>query len=204
MRTRAVLLLGEVILRCYNGFDFRASLGASVTGMQRRAGLLLWEVLQWLRLPGKPEGQCEWLTSTNMYHDLCNIAANIGDLAMLQWMRRPKPEGQCDWDAPTCCAAARRGDLEMLQWLRLPGKPGGQCDWDAETCRLAALGGHLEVLQWLRSVEDPCPWSASRCKAVLDGCLDFDTNTNAADTVTWIDSQVEAGVESDDGESDDD
>jgi hypothetical protein len=100
------------------------------------------DVLKWLRLPDKPEGQCRWGGNT------CSAAAQGGHLDVLQWLRLPdKPEGQCDWNARTCHAAAEGSRLDVLKWLRLPDKPEGQCDWNARRCHAAARGGHLDVLQ---------------------------------------------------------
>ena len=54
-------------------------------------------MLKWLRLPDKPEGQCEWDAAT------CSAAAGGGHLDVLKWLRLPdKPEGQCPWDKVTC------------------------------------------------------------------------------------------------------
>jgi hypothetical protein len=166
------------------------------------------KVLQWLRLPGKPEGQCPWDAMT------CANAAEGGHLEVLQWLRRPnKPEGQCPWNQWTCayaakgaqldvlkwlrrpdkpegqCAcsagactfAAESGHLHVLQWLRQPDKPEGQCDWNAGACWAAAKNNHLKVLTWLRTGTDPCPWMKSSC---LRAC-------GSDDVRAWIQSQDE-------------
>ena len=77
----------------------------------------------------------------------CVMAAENGQLAVLQWAR----EMDCEWDAGTCGMAARGGHLAVLQWARANG-----CAWNSGTCIRAAQGGHLQVLQWARS--NSCPW----------------------------------------------
>ena len=59
-----------------------------------KAGYL--DVLQWLRFPGKPEGQCEWGRST------CKYAAEEGHLEVLKWLRR-LPKGRVALTNSTYC-----------------------------------------------------------------------------------------------------
>jgi hypothetical protein len=70
-------------------------------------------VLKWLRLPDKPEGQCEWHKYT------CQAAAEGGHVDVLKWLRLPdKPEGQCEWDEDTCMAAAGGGNAPSIRaWI---------------------------------------------------------------------------------------
>jgi hypothetical protein len=78
-------------------------------------------------------------------------AAEGGQLAVLQWLRRQEPP--CPWDEMTCTAAAEGGQLAVLQWLWGQDPP---CPWIAKTCYAAAEHGHLQVLQWARA--RGCPW----------------------------------------------
>ena len=79
--------------------------------------------------------------------DVCAVAAEVGNLDVLKWLR----ENECPWDRWTCAYAAEHGHLEMLKWAR-----ENDCPWDEATCAFAADSGHLETLKWAR--ENGCPW----------------------------------------------
>ena len=93
------------------------------------------------------ERYCDTVVQDARRSSLCNSAAKLGSLKLLQWARA----NGCLWDTTTCTAAARGGHLEVLQWARANG-----CPWDSWTCAEAARGGHLEVLQWARA--NGCNW----------------------------------------------
>lgn len=82
--------------------------------------------------------------------DACNIAAERGDLVLLQLVRAKG----CPWNETTCACAAKGGNLEVLKWLRAEG-----CPWDELTCIEAVEAGHLNVLEWAR--ENGAPWNLS-------------------------------------------
>eukprot|EP00611_Tribonema_gayanum_P001212 TRINITY_DN108_c1_g1_i2.p2 TRINITY_DN108_c1_g1~~TRINITY_DN108_c1_g1_i2.p2 ORF type:complete len:234 (+),score=41.14 TRINITY_DN108_c1_g1_i2:154-855(+) len=73
--------------------------------------------------------------------DYATIAAEKGDLQLLQWLRQNGIIFS-NSDKEVCSSAAAGGHLEVLQWLRRTG-----CGWNADTCAAAAAAGHLEVLQ---------------------------------------------------------
>lgn len=54
--------------------------------------------------------------------DVCLIAAERGDLPMLQYAH----EQGCPWSRKVCRAAARRGDLQMLKYAHEQGLQVGQ------------------------------------------------------------------------------
>src|SRR4051812_9223257 len=83
---------------------------------------------------------------------LCNFAAKIGSLSLLQWARTH----DCGWNEATCWNAAFGGHLAVLQWVRQNG-----CPCNENTCAAAAGGGHLVVLQWAR--QNGCPWDELTC-----------------------------------------
>lgn len=44
------------------------------------------------------------------------------------------------------------------------------CAFDETTCKAAASAGQLDTLRWLRSLQPaPCPWNASTCEAAAAG-----------------------------------
>ena len=118
-------------------------------------------------------------------------AANMGDQAMLQWLRSQEPP--VPWNELVCAKAAEHGNISMLRWLRGQNLPcprdvtaiaaaassdvktlqwlRGQhppCPWDASSCVAAARAGKLESLIWLRAQDPPCPWSIAIWEAAAD------------------------------------
>ena len=126
------------------------------------------EVLQWLR---RQEPPCPWSANTDyqaaQYRQLaclqwahdngcprageytCEVAAQNGHLAVLQWVRAQDPP--YPWTSRVCTEAAKGGHLEVLQWARAQDPP---CPWNF-TAIQAATNGHDEVAQWLR--DNGCP-----------------------------------------------
>jgi hypothetical protein len=100
-----------------------------------------------------PVLKCLHLDGPRAAH-ICAVAASIGALATLQWLR----SWGTPWDDRTCSGAARGGHLAVLQWARSEG-----CDWSSATCSQAALGGHLSILQWAR--ENGCAWGTDTCSS---------------------------------------
>jgi hypothetical protein len=87
----------------------------------------------------------------------CAIAAETGNLAMLQWLRGLNPP--IDWgvQARVCRMAVMSGNVAMIAWLRTQNPP---CEWETSMlCRFAAIKGHLDMLKWLRARQPPCEWS---------------------------------------------
>ena len=75
------------------------------------------------------------ILSSRFRSKICRIAARVGNLSALQWVRNPvTPNGRsedllsCPWDTPVCSEAAAGGHLELLQWARSQG-----CPWDRMT-----------------------------------------------------------------------
>ena len=79
----------------------------------------------------------------------CQLAAQGGNLEVLQWAREQTPP--CPWNVSTCKYAAQGGHLELLQWAHNHG-----CPWDEDTFVHAAIHGHIGVIQW--AFERGCPW----------------------------------------------
>jgi hypothetical protein len=100
-----------------------------------------------------PVLKCLHLDGPRAAH-ICSVAASIGALATLQWLR----SWGIPWDGRTCSGAARGGHLAVLQWARSQG-----CEWSSATCSQAALGGHLSILQWAR--ENGCAWGTDTCSS---------------------------------------
>jgi hypothetical protein len=82
---------------------------------------------------------------------LCFLAAENGDIPMLQWLRQT---GACgaECDSRACWAAARSGHLATLKWLREQDPP---CQWCCATTYHAALRGDIAMLQW--AIKQGCP-----------------------------------------------
>jgi hypothetical protein len=74
----------------------------------------------------------------------CYMAANVGDLPLLQWIR----DRGCPWDPGVLYSAALGGRLDVLQWARAEG-----CDWPGA---LHVQLGETEMIQWLVRESD-CP-----------------------------------------------
>ena len=94
------------------------------------------------------------------YEDMFSLAAEGGNLEMLQWARA----NGCPLDSSDpimCRLAAESENLDMLQWVRANG-----CVWGEATCARAAQGGYLEVLKWAH--ENGCPWSDRTCMAAAE------------------------------------
>lgn len=71
----------------------------------------------------------------------CNIAAEEGQLELLQWLH----EKGFEWDAETCSRAARRGQWHVLRYLLKEG-----CPCNSDTLYFAACkDGSVEMLQQL-------------------------------------------------------
>ena len=60
-------------------------------------------------------------------HGLCDHAAGVGDLRLLQWAR----EHGCPWNEDTCEAAARGGQLACLTYVHEHGCPWTAWTWSA-------------------------------------------------------------------------
>ncbi|KAJ0410734.1 hypothetical protein ATCC90586_006837 [Pythium insidiosum] len=71
------------------------------------------------------------------------VAAENGDLEMLQWLERRVP---WPWDAPVVEVAAGSGNVKLMQWLQTRSS-GVECTSSAMDN--AAGGGHLAAVQWL-------------------------------------------------------
>ena len=79
-------------------------------------------MLQWLRLPGKPEGQCDWHANT------CVAAAEGGHLEMLKWLR--SGDDPCPWSLSMCKEVAITA--EIVVWIESQAKAGVESDCDDE------------------------------------------------------------------------
>ena len=101
------------------------------------------DVLEWIHT----ERSAQYLRIA-MGTILCNVAAQVGRLDVLQFARAIG----CPWNTSTCEYAAEGGHLELLRWAR-----ANDCPWNLYTCVLAAKGGHLEVLQSVRA--NGCQWN---------------------------------------------
>jgi len=102
------------------------------------------EVVEWLKQNATPPRD---------YSGVLYVAAEAGDLALLQWLWL-KP--QCLTflgNRMLCVYAARGGQIPVLQWARQQG-----CAWDESVSGWAAYAGQTETLQWLRAQSPPCPW----------------------------------------------
>lgn len=76
---------------------------------------------------------------------MCDLAAEAGDLELLQWARtRNYP-----WGPKTCALLASGGHLKALQWCRENG-----CPWDKSTLEEADMD-HDHVVEW--AVANGCP-----------------------------------------------
>ena len=109
------------------------------------------------------------ILSSQFRTKICRIAARVGNLSALQWVRNPvTPKGRseelksCPWDTLVCSEAAAGGLLELLQWARSEG-----CPWDSITCSNATRAGHLQIFQWARSLD--CPWDIYTCFSAAIG-----------------------------------
>jgi hypothetical protein len=141
----------------------------------------------------------------------CHAAAEVGDLAMLKWLR----EQGCAWrlergfaNNSLASTAASSGSIELLQWLREQGVEIGtdalisaaakgrlplcqhlraeQVQWSEAVSTAAAAGGHYSTLRWL--LDSGCPCDVHRlCCAAAAGCC--------MDTLTYVVQQHEPGAE---------
>jgi hypothetical protein len=124
----------------------------------------------------------------NRQETLCKLAAQQGNLAVLQYLRSV----HCQWDDRTFLMAAWNGDLQVLQWIHdnnCPHNPTNSTlldtgspdiyqwfhqlgsEWDAWICSCAARIGHLEMLKWAR--QNDFPWNEQTCLlAAGNGYLD--------------------------------
>uniref|UniRef100_A0A061R459 F-box domain-containing protein n=1 Tax=Tetraselmis sp. GSL018 TaxID=582737 RepID=A0A061R459_9CHLO len=160
------------------GCPWNARLAASLATLGGAAAI---RMLRWAREENMPP--CPWDS------EVCNIAAEAGDIELLSWAY----ENGCPWGPDTAIAAARKGQLETLKWLRQHGcpwsdsaAPAGQraaagghlavLQWlttegftcDKNTAATAAAGGHLEVLKWLRNSLN-CEWGKETTVAAARG-----------------------------------
>jgi hypothetical protein len=85
--------------------------------------------------------------------ETCALAAETGDLGLLQWLRA----NGCPWDSDTIYRAARQGYADVVKWARARGHL-----WNERACVEAARHGRLGTLRWLR--HQGCPWGATVCK----------------------------------------
>lgn len=82
-------------------------------------------------------------------------AAQVGQLAVIQWLRALVPP--VPGDATASSGAAYYGHLSVLQWIHGQAPP---CPWSCVCTRNAAFVGELGILQWLRTRSPPCSWDA--------------------------------------------
>ena len=95
------------------------------------------------------------------------LAASVGDVKMLRWLRSRDPPAP--WTEYTASLAARHGKLEALQWMRSQRPP---VPWSQRTTAFAARGGHLRVLAWLRRQDPPCPWGGPVPRFTAGACYE--------------------------------
>jgi hypothetical protein len=89
---------------------------------------------------------------------VCEAAANRGDLAMLQWLRR-----RCfPWHlSDVLCAAAASGSVELLVWVMQQSKAANYAKLAEHVLHSAALNGSTAVCAHL--LEQGCPCDAEAC-----------------------------------------
>ena len=81
-----------------------------------------------------------YLNSTRYRCALCALAAKIGNLHVLEYLRTVL---DCPWDVQTCAMAGRYGHVHILEYARNNG-----CDWNDSTIIYAAQNGHLSIMEW--------------------------------------------------------
>ncbi len=106
-------------------------------------------------------------TGGDLREELCELAAQRGNLPVLQWLRSHDSE----W-GQTCRYAAERGHLEVLKWAHFAGAP---LDYVHISYYPALIGGHRDVLAWLGSI------GCSLEKAVSGAAMSGDT-----DLLDWL------------------
>ena len=117
------------------------------------------DVLVWLRSASPP---CPWKEA-----ELCNIAAAVGSLQMLQYLRA----NGCPWSDEATRVAAQHGHLSVLEFMVMPSSSPnhGPLPFSEQVCASAAFEGHLHILQFARSAAVPakaywdemtCAWAA--------------------------------------------
>jgi hypothetical protein len=132
----------------------------------------------------------------------CNVAAYMGDLEMMKFLRsdtsssfpRRAARIPCPWSAKTCTLAASAGNIEMLQWLRAQNPP---CPWNEESCHAAIKCKKFNMLKWLRAQTPPCPLDveasriAIQCKAY--GLLEWMREQGAPWNLSLLEYAIEEG-----------
>ena len=83
----------------------------------------------------------------------CGMAAYVGDLELLEWLREHEYPWGGEHGCDTCAHAATKGHLDVLQWARANG-----ASWDTQVCGNAAFHGHLHILRWARA--NGAPWDS--------------------------------------------
>ena len=90
------------------------------------------------------DGQCHF----------CSEAAEIGNLALLRWLREEK---MFEWDKVTINTAADNGYLHIVKYCMKQ-----KCPINESACAFAAENGHLDVLTYLH--ENGAPWDSLTCR----------------------------------------
>ncbi len=90
----------------------------------------------------------------------CTMAAQKGQLEMLQFMRSHHPP--CPWDEECGLQALKLGQRHVLEWLHAQDYP-----WTLACTVQAAKNGDLDLLTWMRSQVYPWPWDSSVCNAAV-------------------------------------
>ncbi len=131
------------------------------------------------------------------YH-LCNLAAEMGRVDILEWARKQEPP--LKWGYDTCAIAAKAGHLKVLRWLRNKNehdqvldlnreRNNDFCNWNVYTCTAAAENGHFEILKWCRNREIHgnyiCPWASYFHCSIINTC-DFAAKAGHLNILRWL------------------
>ncbi|KAJ0405436.1 hypothetical protein P43SY_005055 [Pythium insidiosum] len=100
------------------------------------------------------------------------VAAENGDLEMLQWLERRVP---WPWDAPVMEVAAGSGNVKLMQWLQT--RSSG-VEYTSSAMDNAAGGGHLAAVQWLQVNR--------RGEGCTTDAMDTAAAIGALDVVRWL------------------
>lgn len=132
------------------------------------------EALQpWYNLYG--DDGMQYIMNQNKSSQACNIAAQYGNLSMLQYLH----QNGFSWSTDTPAHAASNGHLDCLKYLYENG-----CPWNTHTCRKAVNYKQVDCLRYAH--ENGCPFSSDltsiftslACLQYLyeNGC-EWDSNT---------------------------
>jgi hypothetical protein len=121
---------------------------------------------------------------------ICEAAASVGRLSMLQWLRT---QG-CELNSGVWRGACRRGSVDILEWLQRmaphtrPARSSTSPARDGELLlfRAAAKGGHLAALAWLQPQPPPPPPP----QPGLGGGTEIDVGGDAASVRVGSERQV--------------